>query len=205
MKEQIIKNNKGSRFIKSYSTCLKRSPEYSKGFTLVETLFAVLILTFTIAGLMTIVANSLFSARYAKDEITVNYLMQEVVDYIRNDRDTTVFFGDPEEGWNNFYSKYSNCSELLGGCSMDLSQNPVVRDSCVNGICPVLQYHSNATSGSFYNYDRNNSAISTNFKRRVIVGKSEDNPNEIIVKVEMKWKNGSKEMERSLSTSLTNW
>ncbi|HAE36629.1 MAG: hypothetical protein UR85_C0004G0033 [Candidatus Nomurabacteria bacterium GW2011_GWF2_35_66] len=36
-----ISTEKGSRFIKLYSTCLKRSPEYSKGLTLVELMVVI--------------------------------------------------------------------------------------------------------------------------------------------------------------------
>ena len=62
-----------------------------RGFTLIETMFAVIIMAFSITIFMNVVANTLFSARYAKNEITANYLAQEAIDYIRNDRDSIVF------------------------------------------------------------------------------------------------------------------
>jgi len=119
----------------------------SAGFTLVESLFAILILTFTITGLMTIVSNSSFSARYAKDEITVTYLLQEVIDYVRNDRDTTVFFQG--KSWDVFYAKYSNCSAGAGdsGCFFNVSDTSNTNiNKCPDDICPFLNYDTNDLS-----------------------------------------------------------
>src|ERR1035437_640976 len=117
----------------------------NKGFTLVETMFAIYILTFTIVGLMTVVANSLFAARYAKDEITANYLLQEAVDYIRNDRDSTVFLGSGSgtttNNWNNFFGKYSSCSDP-NGCYFDILNGVLnggaIKKQCSGGVCPYL-------------------------------------------------------------------
>ena len=216
-----IKKNKGFHFIKSYSTCLKRSPKYSRGFTLVETMFAVYILTFTITGLMTVVANSLFAARYAKDEITVNYLLQEAIDYVRNDRDTTVFLASgpstTAQNWATFWDKYSNCLDP-NGCSFDvlpnlLSTNGGTKTQCPNGVCPFLIYNPNADpsvdNNSFYfNYDNNillPGMLKTNFQRKIVVVKNLTNPDEIDVIVTVSWKNGGMNKTRSLTTSLMKW
>ncbi len=53
------KINKGFRFIKMYSACLKRNPKYSKGFTLIELLVVIAI----IGVLSSVVLASLNSAR----------------------------------------------------------------------------------------------------------------------------------------------
>jgi len=71
----------------------KKIFKHNKGFTLVEAMFAIFILTFVIVQLMTVVSSSLYSARYAKQEIIMNFLIQEALDGIRNDRDSSVFFG----------------------------------------------------------------------------------------------------------------
>ena len=182
----------------------------NSGFTLVETMFAVYILTFTIVGLMTVVANSLFSARYARDEITVNYLLQEVVDYVRNDRDTTVFLaaGANPAIWTTFLNKYNNCSGS-NGCYFDVltpNPSPVDPKTCPSGGCPFLYYDESANDTPFYVNEDGDMGIKvkTNFKRKIII-QNASNPDEINVIVKVDWKNGSKEVTRSLSTSLMNW
>lgn len=178
MKTQTIKNN--------------------KGFTLVEVMSAILILTFTVVGTMTIVANSLFAARYARDEITANYLLQEVIDYIRNDRDTTVFL---ESGgtWAGFSGNYNECSNS-NGCYFDVSASSVDINNCPSDGCPNLYYDESATNNVFYNYT---TGIITKFKRKIVVG--QNGADEIDVTVTVSWKNGSLDKTRELKTSFMNW
>lgn len=80
------------KFIKN-----KISHKLQKGFTLIETLVAISILLLSIIGPMEIAARGLFSAYYARDEITAYYLAQEGVEYVRNLRDTK-YLVDFKEG-----------------------------------------------------------------------------------------------------------
>ncbi|MFA6515400.1 MAG: prepilin-type N-terminal cleavage/methylation domain-containing protein [Candidatus Paceibacterota bacterium] len=189
-----IKINKEKKFISSRA-----------GFTLVEAMFAVFILTFVITGLMTVVANSLFAARYSKDEITANYLSQEVIDYIRNDRDTTVLLQNtltPDEAWTNFWIKYSACSVSSGGCSLHITQNTnTISQDCNSSGCPYLYYDENATSNSFYTYTSSGNKI-TKFQRKIVVSKNSVNSDEIDVVVTVSWKNGGANRTRVLETSF---
>jgi len=185
----------------------------NKGFTLIEALFAVFILTFSITTFMGVVASSLFSARYARDEITANYLLQEAVDYIRNDRDTNVFFksGTQKENWELFIKKYENggCSlneESPFGCYIDvLEENPLkceYEDSC------YLYYNDNPDIKQrevFYSHNSDKGAI-TDFQRRIFINRNILNPDdEIDVEVMVLWKNGEISKSKSLKTSLLRW
>lgn len=181
----------------------------NKGFTLVETMFAVMILTFTIVSMMTVVANSLFAARYAKDEITVNYLLQEVIDSIRNDRDTSVFLQNTQTidaAWDDFADKYTDCVGPRG-CTFDVlsSTSPTL---CPTSGCPKLCYDSNADTSSFYvNEDTfgdcpGTGQIQTNFSRKIVVTRNAD---EINVTVTISWLNGTLTRTRSLSTTFMKW
>ena len=89
----------------------KKIFKHNKGFTLVEAMFAIFILTFVIVQLMTVVSSSLYSARYAKQEIIMNFLIQEALDGIRNDRDNRVFLNGGNL-WEIFVDEYNNkCSD----------------------------------------------------------------------------------------------
>lgn len=174
-------------------------------------MFAVYILTFTIVGLMTVISSSLFAARYAKDEVTANYLLQEVVDYIRNDRDTTVFLasGSASTGtaWTAFTTKYNVCSSTNNGCYFEVLSGSVLKscdytsDTKTTG-CPPLYYNDAADNSPFYTYDQGTNKP-TIFKRKIVVEKNGDD--ELDVTVTAYWKNGGLQVSRSLTTTLMNW
>ncbi len=180
----------------------------NKGFTLVETMFAVFILTFTIVGLMTVVSNSLFAARYARDEITVNYLLQEAIDHIRNDRDTIVFFEDGGT-WDIFLNKYINfCSSSGGGCTFDALSQADPKPCSFGKGCPYLYYDKDADTTPFYVTDNGISMgkkVKTNFRRKIVVERDAKNQDEINITVTVDWLNGNLPMTRSLKTSFMKW
>ena len=99
------------------------------GFTLVEAMFAIFILTFVIVGLMTVVSSSLYSARYAKQEIIMNFLIQEALDGIRNDRDSSVFLSG-EYSWQDFVDKYTGACEEGVGCQIGIGVGGVEIKPC---------------------------------------------------------------------------
>ena len=182
----------------------------NKGFTLIETMFAVLILTSAIASMMSVVANSLFTARYARDETTVNYLLQEVADFVRNDRDTTVFLDGSTGGtstiWNNFYLKYSNCTNESTGCYFDVFGDTTPK-ICSFGGCPYMYYNKNADTTPFYESSNigNPDWVQTSFRRKIVFKLNPLNPNEIDVIVTIDWKNGGLDVSRSLEFSFMKW
>lgn len=199
----MIKNNKGP-----VSPIARQG-----GFTLVETMFAVMILTFTIVSMMTVVANSLFAARYARDDITVSYLLQESIDAIRNDRDTSVFLqsGDIDTAWSTFVSKYANCLDSSRGCYFEVltSSPPVTCPLDGDGGCPQLCYDSSAINTSYYVSENtlsrscpDNDMIKSNFIRKIVVT---DNGDEINVVVTISWMNGNLSKSRSLETTFMKW
>lgn len=116
---------------KDKKTAKKKCSNYDRGFTLVEAMFAVFILTFVIVSLMSVVSSSLYSARYAKQEIIMNFLIQEALDGIRNDRDSGVFLGDEE--WEDFVNRYTNNCEESKGCQIEIGigEDPTIK-SCPN-------------------------------------------------------------------------
>jgi len=183
-----------------------------RGFTLVEAMTAIFILTFAIVGLMSIVSSSLFAARYARDDITVNYLLQEAVDYIRNDRDTGVFMssgaGTTETLWNNFYNRYSNCT-LARGCTVDVLKDVVASPKqCPTGGCPYLYFNPNPTNSAFYVTEDGSSMtgmVKSKYQRKITVTRDVLSPDQINVTVRIDWKNGNLDKTRTLTTSLARW
>jgi Tfp pilus assembly protein PilV len=66
----------------------------NKGFTIIETLVAITILMLALTGPLVIIAQALKASFFSRDQITAFYLAQESVEYIRNLRDETSLSSD---------------------------------------------------------------------------------------------------------------
>ncbi len=60
------------------------------GFTLIETLVAIMILMLAVTGPLVISQKGLSAAGYAKDQLTAYFLAQDAMEYVHNVRDTNV-------------------------------------------------------------------------------------------------------------------
>ncbi len=195
----------------------------NKGFTLIETMVAAFILTLALTGLLTLNASTLFAARYSRNQITANYLIQEAADSIRNDRDTTAFLQNTggSVGWNTFIAKYQpSCfvasfagNTTSSGCSMDFSSVAPAPIPCTVATlgwgtihCPILNYDSSGQNNSYYNYSTPvGQYVQSNFKRQILMSINSSNPNELDVKITVEWLNGNLVHSQSLQTTLFKW
>lgn len=194
----------------------KQNIQKNKGFTLIETMIAVFILVIAMNALLGLISSNLFSARYAKNNIVANYLAQEVIDYIRNDRDSIAFqqIAEPSGGWANFQAKYSACFSDEG-CEIEpakLANNINVCTIPTSGNfgtldCKILNYDDNAYGNNFYTYENPNGSTPSNFKRQVKMSLNNTIPNadELDIKVTIEWKNGNLVRSQSSRVSLLNW
>ena len=81
----------------------------NSGFTIIEAMIAVFILTVSIASMLGLTSSSISTAKYTSNEIIANYLLQEAIDSIRNTRDTLVFQGSNNStDWTTFLNKYGD-------------------------------------------------------------------------------------------------
>ncbi len=184
------------------------------GFTLVETMVAIFILTIALTSLLSLTSRSLFMARYSRNEITANYLLQGAVDYIRNQRDSVAFQQEfSGGGWTKFLtnlgSPNSKCFST-NGCYFDVNNKSLSIKVCnisnpTFGLikCPVFYYDRDATSDSFYTYT--NTGTLSNFKRKILLKINPNNPDELYMTITVEWLNGSLVRSRSLHSSLLNW
>jgi len=88
-----------------------------KGFTLVETLVAITILTFAISGSFVAANSALVAANIARDRLTASHLAQEGIEYVRQQRDNAylaAYQTNPSTasivGWNSFISSAGTLS-----------------------------------------------------------------------------------------------
>ena len=185
----------------------------NRGFTLIETMVAVLILSTSLTSLLTLTSSSLFAAKYANNEITANYLLQEAVDYIRNDRDSIVFQqrnnGDATSvSWNIFLAKYGYINSTCfspDGCYLDITEQNsfnVIR-SCTSP-CTLMYFDPAANHKEFYTYSTD-FGLASSFRRKITMRINPTNINELLFTVTVDWKNGNLSRSRSLNESILNW
>jgi len=119
----------------------------SRGFTLIETLVAVSLLTVAVVAPMTLTQQSLSSAYYARDQITAYNLAQEGIESVRAARDGQIL---------QIATAADGSVDLFGPIPVDTdfyingteSNALLAIDEC-DGVCPPLQL---SEDGSLYTY-----------------------------------------------------
>jgi type II secretory pathway pseudopilin PulG len=162
----------------------------NKGFTIVEAIIAIFILSISISAMLGLTVSSYSTAKYANNEITANYLLQEAIDSIRNSRDTAF----QQKNWVGFKTKYTNCFSANGCTISTVPFNPVnptvgiCNESGGNGIpCPIMQING----------------VNSIFKRQIIM--KEISLNEIEITATVEYRNGTSVKTRKLKMNLMNW
>ncbi len=189
----------------------------NRGFTLIETMIAVFILVVAFNGLLGLIANSIYYGRYSKNDIVANYLVQEVLDSVRNDRDTIAFqkIAEVGSGWNGFLAKYgypnSYCFSA-NGCEIEVASITTDISACSGSAgswgtvgCRVLNYDDRATNQDFYTYKTPQGAVPSNFKRKINMSINSSLNDQLDITVSVEWLNGNLVRSKTLKTSLLNW
>lgn len=86
-----------------------------RGFSLIETLVAVVILVSAVVGPLTLAQRSIRSAVYARDQIIASFLAEEAIEYIRSVRDSNQY-----KSGGNWLDGLDNCIGQL--CTVDATQ-----------------------------------------------------------------------------------
>lgn len=140
------------------------------GFTLIETLVAVMILTMGVAGPLSIASKGLQIALVAKDETTAYYLAQDAVEYVRFARDSNRL-ASPSSNWlsgsGGNSTDLSPCISSDGSalCYLDsLDLNPARPTAC-SGTCPQLYFNA---SNHYFTYS-SASTMLTPFTRTISI------------------------------------
>ena len=181
----------------------------NKGFTLVETLVAIIILMSATAGIMVISGGTVGTTALAKNTIIANALSQEGIEMIRAIRDTSVLNETPGSGsgWQGFIDTMGgvgngcfsnkgciiqNIDEFYEDSGTPPSPSPdmaICADSTdpdLSSGCPFLTYDD----GQGYGYG---TGEETPFQRTLFVECIDDDATcqEIKVYSEIVWKQGS--------------
>ncbi len=197
-----------------------------QAFTLLEVLVAVLLLSVAVAALLTLVADSVTSATYGKNDITATYMGQEALDYFRNVRDTELHQGSTTATWNDFLrgidsNSVAEFGDPVGGvdcysssgCELDIfglnspGSVPYVR-GCLLSCTEVKKATSSGVS--YYTINRSTSGTPTGFVRTIRlkqpIGTAFNGGADVVfVEVTVTWKNGASTRSKVFTETLYNW
>ncbi len=164
-----------------------------RGFSLIETLVAVVILVSAIVGPLTLAQRSIRSAVYARDQVTASFLAEEAIEYIRMMRDGNEL----RRRSNWLFGLSGDCLEQL--CQIDTRED---RDDAVSQ-CSRREgplYESNCFPLAFekvtgkYGYGTGVGWENTQFVREVridtIPNGDRTSDDEAKVEVKVLWKTG---------------
>lgn len=175
--------------------------KYTSGFTLIETMVAVLLLSVAIGGPLTIASKGLVIAQTARNQVSAYFLAQDAVEFVRFARDTNLL---NSTNWLSGTVSVSPCVSADGSaaCYLDsLLQTPATPTAC-SGTCVAMNY--DVTTG-LYNYNTSNRT--SPYTRRIsITSPVAGNTNEASVVVTVGWvDNGGIARSVVLRETIFNW
>jgi len=158
----------------------------NKGFTLIEVMISVAIITLVSTGIIFGITMNLNIASRIKNNLIAANLAQEGLEIVRNIRDNDWHSG----GSSNFGSSLPTGTYLVQWNSLNLR--------------PFSDIFLKKDSNDFYNYDAGEQTI---FKRKIIIENSSQNPSTVekIAKVEVTWKEKNKTKTIQAELHLFNW
>ncbi|MBI2023790.1 prepilin-type N-terminal cleavage/methylation domain-containing protein [Candidatus Giovannonibacteria bacterium] len=133
--------------------------ETKKGFTLVETIVSIALLTLAITGPLSVATFALRSSSISENEIVAYNLVEEGLEYIKNKIDTNTFTSGAQ--WRDGLSE----CESGNGCDIDAISWAII--SCPGGICPVLRRSS--LTGLYTHAAASADNTDTIFTRRILL------------------------------------
>lgn len=195
-------------------TLENRKQKTENGFTLIETMVAVTILTLAIAGPLVTANRAIVAAQSSRDQLTASYLAQEGVEYMRAMRDNDYLSAYQAGGqdistmaWNNFLSSVSLCnatSNSAVACTYDPSNSLAPLATCSVNSCAPL----NLTSlvGGALGYTQQSGGTAPRFTRTIqIVDASPNGATDVQIVSKVSWDFHGTPHSVSVSDHLTPW
>lgn len=182
-------------------------PIRRRAFTLIETLVAVSILSIAVVAPMSLVAQSIATSFYARDQVTAFFLAQEGIEAVRNIRDNNILltaFGTPTDlmtgiPTNNTPFVIDARNNTITNCSGACPQIKITTSSSLfgHGTAPYNMAEPGWTPTRFTRYVRVQYAKNPD---------TSDNLDEIVVTVIVTWRSGSLPQRTfTLSENLYRW
>ncbi|MBY0473086.1 prepilin-type N-terminal cleavage/methylation domain-containing protein [Patescibacteria group bacterium] len=187
---------------------------HTRGFTLVETLLAVLILAIAITGPLTIAAKGLQLTLIARDQVIAGLLAQDALEYVHFVRDTNRL---NNQDWLAGFDGISNnhTTNMSGGqatctggnyCTIDSFADQVTLCGTSVAACGSTYLYYNASGGNYTYQTAGNTR--TIFSRSISVTTPSPGGNaaEADIRVVVQWKDiGGVTRSLELRDALLDW
>lgn len=165
----------------------------NKGFSLIEVITAIFILTVGIGGAFSLIYQTLSTVYAVRARLTASFLAQEGVEVIKNLRDsawlrsrtvttTSWLYYLSETGGDNYQLDYST-SDLVDTYSGDPDYLTI-------------------DSNGFFSYETGDNDV-THFTRSIAISNVTTNTIDVLVNVG--WQVGGKDRELEIKETITNW
>lgn len=164
-----------------------------RAFTLIETFVASAILLVSLAGPLSIAAQALRTAYYARDQVTAFYLAQEGLEYVRAKRDQN-YLASPSQPWMNGLLTGEICSNG-DVCTIDFPH--FTHKVCPSGICAPLLVDQDTF---LFNTDQGLQSLYTRKLSIVVVS-----ADEVTVQVTVSWVSAGINRSFTISENFFNW
>lgn len=182
----------------------------NRGFTLIETLVAVSLLSIAIVAPMSLVSKSLTTAYYARDQVIAIHLAQEIIETIRHIRDHNILLtalGTPTD----ILADIPVGQRFIIDTRNDQIWNEADWSTCSGGQVPPLK-----TDGLFYGHGQFPCNLEesgwtespfTRYAEAVAVASDEGGvPQEIRISMTVSWKTGAFQTRSvTISENLYRW
>lgn len=158
----------------------------NKGFTLLEVIVAMFIVTMGVGAVFALVNQTLNSSRIISSKFTATYLAQEGIELAREIRDSNflkIHKGVATSSWD------AGLTSCQAGCEADYNDTSLVSNSRYLKI-----------DGGFYNYDF---GVDTAFRRKITITTS--TADILKVSVEASWQEQGRSHQITVQENLYNW
>jgi prepilin-type N-terminal cleavage/methylation domain-containing protein len=160
--EKLIKG------IRSHSNTYMHAKRYSlTGFTLIETLVAIAVITIAIVGPFNIVQNVLVISYTGRDTLIASALAQEGIEYVRQVRDSNYVYSlhnSTARAWLLGLDGTSGPNCYTNACVIDTAYQTVT--SCGDSTCASRPLYLSNTTPSWYTQSSSGATV-TKFTRKV--------------------------------------
>ena len=176
---------------------MKKGPSIltsARGFTLVEVIVAIFVVTVGIGGVFAFLQGTLFSGFTLENQLIAPYLAQEGAEIVRNIRDTN--YVRISEGLGGSWTN-GGLADCASGCEADYDDLSLVP------IATSPQFLEIVTDAAGTRYQYGGGGAPTAFQRKITIDPSV--AGKLDVKVEVLWEEKGNSKSFVIDTELYNW